>query len=284
LSDLQAGKLTASVAVNGHSNGSFVQVATVVPVIVSTTTNHLAATASSVTINGFGFTPGSTVTLSSGAVGTVTVVSANQLIVAVTGLRAGALKAAVISSGESSGTPVQVATVAPVVTSSSATTLTAKGAIAQPLIINGDGFTAGSTVTLTGATAGAVTVVSANELKVSVTNLVAGQVTAVVHSSGQSSGTPVAVATVVPAITTSVAALAPNATTLIIHGFGFSTTPGNNSVTFTSGFTGTATVIAATATTLTVKLSGTLTAGMLEAFVTTDSLYTSLTEEVADVS
>ncbi len=290
VTNLLAGALTASVTASGVSSGTAVHVATVAPVVTLSRTANLTAngaTATTLTINGYGFTTGTTVTLSSGTVGTVTVVpgsSGKQLTVTVTNLLAGALTAKVTSAGESSATTaVQVATVAPMVTPNTTTTLTARGATATTLIINFFGFTRSSTVTLTGGTAGTVTVVSATRLKVAVTNLVAGALTATVKSSAVSGGAAVQVATVVPAITASTASLAANATTLTIHGFGFSTTALNNVVTFTNSqgatFTGTVT---ATATKLTVSLSGTgtLPAGVLYASVTIDDLYSSGTTAV----
>ena len=278
VSDLLAGVLSASVAVNGVSSGAAAQVAIVKPVVTLNTTNPVLASATSVTINGFGFTAGTTVTLKGGTAGTVTVVSANQLTVAVTKLLAGSLSASVSSSGVSGGTAVQVATVSPVVAPSSAP-LNANGVTARTLTINGNGFTTGSRVTLTGGTAGTVTVMSSTQLKVSVANLVAGGLTASVTSSGESSGAAVQVATVVPALTSSTASLAATATattTLNINGFGFSTTlpvGTNNAVTFTNsqGGTFTGTVTTATATKLTVTLSGligTLPAGALDATIT----------------
>jgi preprotein translocase subunit YajC len=291
VNSLLGGVVNASIATNGvSSNITGVQIATVKPVVTPTATTHQLATATSVTINGDGFTTGTTVTLSSGTVGTVTVVSAHQLTVAVTKLLAGSLTASVVSSGVSSGTAEKVATVAPVVTPSGSTTLTAKGATAQTLTINGYGFTTGTTVILIGGTVGTVKVVSSNQLTVSVTNLVAGLLAARVTSSTVSSGTTaVQVATVVPAITpnttTSLPGIWTTSTTLTIDGYGFSTTAGNNSVilTFGNGSTVTITATTATATKLTVKRPGVHPLGLLRASVTTDGLYNSDTVQVATV-
>ena len=67
------------------------------------------------------------------------------------------------------------------ITPNTTTTLTASGTTIQTITLNGFGFstTAGhNTVTLTGGTVGAVTIVSSTQLKVAVTNLVAGTLTA----------------------------------------------------------------------------------------------------------
>ena len=97
------------------------------------------------------------------------------------------------------------------------------------------------------------------------THLTAGPLYASVKVSGVSSGTPVQVATVFPVLTLSTVNLAAKKTTLLIHGFGFSTTPGNNSVIFSGGATGT--VTAATATQLTVTGISGLLAGPLDAYL-----------------
>ncbi len=70
-----AGSLTASVQTGSDSSGTAVQVATVTPVVTSSTAS-LAANATTVTINGFGFdgtASHNTVTFNDGAVGTVIV-------------------------------------------------------------------------------------------------------------------------------------------------------------------------------------------------------------------
>jgi hypothetical protein len=279
------GALSASVTSNGQGSGTAVQVATVIPVVTLSTAS-LLANATTMTIAGFGFdtaTPGNNVvTFSGGATGTVTSATSTQLTVTgLTGLPAGTLTATVKTDGASSTAAVQVAKVSPVVVSST-TTLAANVA---SLIINGFGFTAGTTVKLTGGTAGATTVLSQNQLKVNVTNLTAGPLTAVVASSAVSSGTAVQVATVIPVIIPSSASLAATATMLTINGFGFSTTSTNDVVTltFANGTTVSETATTATGTKLTVKLTGPLPPGALLATVTINGLYSSLTQEVAYV-
>ncbi len=78
-----AGSLTAIVTTDSESSGAAVQVATVTPVVTSSTAN-LAANASQITINGFGFNPtaaNNTVAFNDGAVGTVTAATATSLTV-----------------------------------------------------------------------------------------------------------------------------------------------------------------------------------------------------------
>ncbi len=258
LSGLVLGNLTASVTVNGISSGTAVQVATVVPVITSSTAN-LAANASSLTINGFGFSTtaaNDTVSFSGGASGTVTSASSTQLTVtSLSGLVGGNLNASVSVNGVSSGTAVQVATVIPVVTSSTANL----AANASSLTINGFGFstTAGNdTVTFSGGVTGTVTSASNTQLTVtSVSGLVLGNLNASVSVNGISSGTAVQVGTVIPVVTSSTANLAANASSLTINGFGFSTTASNDSVSLSGGASGTVTAASSTQLTVT-SLSG----------------------------
>src|SRR6185436_16040515 len=78
-----AGSLTTIVTSNSVASGSAVQVATVTPVVTSSTSN-LAASATTLTIAGFGFdtTAGNnTVVFNDGAVGTVTAATATSLTV-----------------------------------------------------------------------------------------------------------------------------------------------------------------------------------------------------------
>jgi outer membrane protein OmpA-like peptidoglycan-associated protein len=121
------GSLTAVVTNIGGNSGTAVQVALVAPVVTPNTTTNVIAPATSLTISGFGFstTPASnTVTLSSGT-GTVTTATATQLTLNVSDLTLGALTAVVTTNSQSSGTPVQIATItAPPTTTSSTTTTT----------------------------------------------------------------------------------------------------------------------------------------------------------------
>ncbi|MBI3408028.1 MAG: Ig-like domain repeat protein [Planctomycetes bacterium] len=201
LTGLAAGPLTASVSVDGVSSGAPVQVATVTPVVTSTTAS-LAINATTMTIDGFGFstTPGNNiVTFSGGATGTVTAASANQLTVSnLTGLTLGELDASVTAEGISSGAPVQVATVVPVITPSNANL----PVIATTLIINGFGFdptAANDVVSFSGGVTGTVTAATSNSITISnLTGLAAGALSASVTVDGVSSGAPVQVATVIP--------------------------------------------------------------------------------------
>jgi hypothetical protein len=110
------------VSVNGIDSGSAVQVATVVPVVTSSSSD-LLANADTITINGFGFdtnTANTSVTFDNGAVGAVTAATATSLTVTFSTkpAAAGDLNIVVTSNSASSGAPVKVAVVKPVITSS----------------------------------------------------------------------------------------------------------------------------------------------------------------------
>src|SRR5262249_14629339 len=141
LSGLSVGNLSASVTTNSQSSGAAVQAATVVPVITASTA-ALGADQTMMTIHGFGFdsaTPGNNVVTFSpaGTTGTVTGATSTTLTVtSLTGLVAGNLNASVSVDGFSSGTAVQVATVTPVVTMSTASL----AANATSMTIAGFGF------------------------------------------------------------------------------------------------------------------------------------------------
>src|SRR5204863_480728 len=120
-----AGNLTGVVSTNSVSSGAPVQVATVTPVVTSSAAN-LAANATAVTINGFGFdstASNNTIVFNDGAVGTVTAATATSLTVTFSTKPATAvsLTAVVTTDSVSSGSAVQVATGTPVVTSSTVT-------------------------------------------------------------------------------------------------------------------------------------------------------------------
>ncbi len=270
---MTVGGLTATVTSNAVSAANAVQVATVIPVVAASTAS-LGMTATSLTINGFGFdpTPGNNiVTFSGGVTGTVSNATTNQLTVSnVNGLKLGSLTASVQVDGQNSGLAMQVASVKPMMTVNSANLL----ANATTLIIQGSGFSStatNNTVTFNGGVTGIVSGAMPTQLTITnLSGLVAGNLLASVTASGMSS-LSVQVATVVPVVTAYTANLAANATSLVIHGFGFSSTAANNTVTFGCGVTGT--VSSATATALTVtNLSGLTTVGNLTATVTSNSV------------
>src|SRR5262249_10789960 len=141
---------------------------------------------------------------------------------------------------------------------------------ATTLTINGSGFSttpANDSVAFNLGAVGNVTAATTTQLTVTFTTAPSsvGNLTAVVTANGGSSGAAVQVATVVPVVTSSMANLAADATTLTINGFGFSTTAANDLVTFSGGATGT--VTAATSTQLTVTSLSGLVAGALNASV-----------------
>lgn len=285
----EAGDLTASVTVGGVSNAP-VQVATVKPIITSSTAN-LAANATSIVINGFGFdttAANNTVDFGDGPV-TATAATATTLTVPISSplTTAGSLTAIVTTNGEASGlTGVQVATVVPGVTVSSASlSLTS-----NTIVINGAGFDGttalNNVVTFNNGAEGVVQSASATQLTVAFNSgkrPAAGQLTAVVTTNGASSGTPVRVANVVPIVTASTTTtLAADATSVIINGSGFSTTRLNNTVVFSSGAVGT--VQSATSTRLTVTLTTRPIAGVLTARVTVNGVQSAAAVQVATVN
>ncbi len=284
VSGLRAGALNAVVTNGAGNSGTAAQVATVVPVITSSTAN-LLSTASTLTIIGFGFdpTPGNnTITFSPSGTGTVTASTATSLTVtSITGLTAGALNAIVTSNGQTSAS-AQVATIVPPAPTVTLTT-TSINANAPTLTITGNNFdtTPGNnTVALTPFGTGTVTASTATSLTVSVSGLRAGPLSAVVTTNSVSSGAPVQVATVRPVITPSTLLIAPTAQTLTIDGFGFDPTASNNTVAFSPA--GTGTVSAATATTLTITDISGLNLGTLNAVVTSNS-QASTSTQVANV-
>src|SRR5208282_2468059 len=114
-----AGSLTAYVTTGIETSGAPVQVATVQPVVTSTTTNSQVANENTVTINGYGFDgtkANDSVSFNDGAVGTVTTASTTSLTVTFSTdpLTAGALTASVTCDGQgSTGPKVQIATITP---------------------------------------------------------------------------------------------------------------------------------------------------------------------------
>jgi dipeptidyl aminopeptidase/acylaminoacyl peptidase len=131
----------------------------------------LLAQATQIVVQGFGFSPtavGNQITLSGGATGTVIAATDTQLTIGkLKNLRAGVLTVRVVSHGKSSGVPVQIATVEPVVTVSTAALQTN----AKTLTIHGFGFdsssAANNVVTFGNGVKGKVTAATATTLTVS---------------------------------------------------------------------------------------------------------------------
>jgi hypothetical protein len=282
-----AGSLTVIVTTNGMVSGAAVQVATVTPVVTSSTTS-LAINATTVTISGSGFDPvaaNNTVVMNNGAIGTVTSATVSLLTVTFSTkpIALGTLTAIVTTNSQTSGTATQIATVAPAVTVAT-TSITA---VDSTITITGAGFStvaANNTVTFNNGAVGTVTTATATSLLVTFSTKpqTAGILTAVVTTSGRSSGAAIQVANVTPVVTLSTANLSILAATMTISGFGFSLIPGNNKVVFNNGAIGT--VTASTATTLTITFSVKPKAtGLLTALVTTNLLASPLAVQVATV-
>jgi hypothetical protein len=171
----------------------------VTPVVIPNS-GSLPINAAQMTINGAGFDPTAahnTVTFNDGAVGSVTAATATSLTVTFSTkpAKVGSLTAIVNTDGLSSGAAVQVATVTPVVTSS--TSLLAFNA--PQITINGFGFdstSANNTVTFNDGAVGSVTAASATSLTVTFSTppVTAGSLSAIVSTDGVSSGAAVQVA------------------------------------------------------------------------------------------
>jgi len=282
-----ATSLTVCITTNGEASGAAVEVATVTPV-ATINTSSLAANASTVVINGFGFsaTPASnTIVFNNNAVGTVTAASATSLTVTFsTKPRASGTLTAIITSNGISSASVQVAAVLPVVGANSAFRLSAS---ATTITINGAGFdtdASKNTVVFNNGATGTVTAATASSLSVTFDDkpVAAGSLTAVVTTNDLASVAAVQVANVAPLVTSSSADLAANAATITINGFGFDSTAANNSVVFNNGAIGN--VTAATATSLTVTFTTNPTSvGNLTAIVTSNTVNSGTAVQVATV-
>ncbi len=172
------------------------------PVITSSTANF-PASAVALTIQGSGFDTNPAndrVIFDNGVTGTVTGATPTSMTVSVSGLNAltagTALHASVSIASLSSGSAVQVANVAPVVTTSTANL----SANATTLVIHGASFDTDPTHDLVSLSSGTGTVVlaSATSLTINVSGLVAGNLLAIVTTDGVDSGSPVQVAVITP--------------------------------------------------------------------------------------
>jgi hypothetical protein len=190
----------ASVQVDGLSSGKAVEINSVRPVI-STATANLDATETTLTIDGFGFSPtatGETVIFSNGVKGKIASNStATQLFITnLTGLVAGNLTAIVTVDGFSSLSE-QIATVIPDIFTSEADL----APTAKTLVIHGAGFSSNNhsdIVTFSGGVTGTVMSATATTLTVSdLMGLTAGPLNVItVTSNGISNTTSVEVAEV----------------------------------------------------------------------------------------
>ena len=266
----------AVLTLNNVPSTSGVTVNGIQPAVIANTAN-LAVNAPSVVITGSSFDPvaaNNTVTFNDGAVGAVTTASTTSLTVTFSTqpTSAGSLTAVVITNGNSSGAPVQVATVTPIVTA----TTGFLASNASSIVIHGLGFdpTPGNnSVTFDDGAVGTVTAASSTALTVSFTTLptALGILNASAVVNGSSSGAPVQVATVVypPVVTPNTASIPANAVSLVIKGANFDAVAANDAVTFNDGAAGT--VSSASATSLTVLFTtNPITAGSLTAIVTSN--------------
>ncbi len=290
------GAMNATVKTDGVSSGTAVQVATVTPA-VNLSKGTLSASATSLVINGYGFSTtntSDTVTFTNGTTATVAASpapTANQITVDVSGLTAGSLMANVTVGGETS-TTIQVAAVTPSVSSGSGNALPAN---APTVTIHGSGFDPNGTnsVSLTnGGTTwtAAIIAVAPTSLTVSTAGsgsaLTSGPLTAIVTTDGQSSQ-PVEVAVLTPVVTSSTTGYGANAATLTITGYGFSSTAAQNTVSLggaggTVNVTGVNTGTSPESMTL-AFLTDPTTMGALNATVTTEGESNSTPVQVATI-
>ncbi len=285
------GPLHAVVEVDGVFSPS--QPVAIVTPVATATTASLPADVGRIVINGFGFnqiTKNNTVVFNDGAVGKVVIAKPGALTVTFSTYprTAGPLTATVTTNGVSSGSPVTVATVIPVVTANPNNL----SATASSIVINGYGFdptAAHNTVVFDNGATGVVTSATTISLTVAFTKppVNPGPVHATVIVGGVSSAAPVQVATALtqnaPSVTSSSATLTATASSLVINGNGFDPTPGNNSVIFNDGAVGA--VVAASSTSLTVNLtSKPTTAGNLVATVTSNGRSSGFGAVVASVA
>jgi hypothetical protein len=202
------GALNATVSVTGVGSAGPVQVATIVaPAVVTSNTANLPINAPLLVIAGSGFSAtaaNNSVVFNDGAIGSVTAATATSLTVGLTTAptAVGNLTAVVTSNGLSSGAPVQVATVIPMVSASAANL----AANAASVVVNGLGFdsvAANNTVLFNNGAVGDVTSASKTSLTVtfSAKPAAAGSLTAVVTTDGISSSAAVQVATVQSTLT-----------------------------------------------------------------------------------
>lgn len=287
---VSAGALYAVVTTSADDS-DVVQVANVVPAstpTITTSSNNLQSSATTVVINGTGFDPSpaatNIVTLSSGTVQSVVVESATKLIVTVSGgLSIGSLKASVQVNGVSSAL-TQVAIVVAGSTPSIVPSPAVVSDLATTLVIQGTGFdtNAGAThhVTLSSGKVLNVVVNSATQLTLSLDPslfpLAPGTLTAIVAVNGvPSPATQVATVQATPTIQSSTATFVAGTTTLVITGTGFDPVDADNRVVFSSGA---GEVTAATSTSITVRMTAPPAAGALFAQVIVDGLASASTQ------
>jgi len=179
---------------------------------------------------------------------------------------------------------VQVATVTPTVTA----TTTSVAINSNTVTITGLGFDPianRNTVVFNNGAVGTVSAATPTSLTVNLSTkpTTLGNLTAIVTTNSQASGSAIQVAKVIPAVTSATTNLAANAATVTITGFGFSTTANQNTVVFNNGAVGT--VTAATATSLTVTFSTKpRSAGSLTAIVTTSTFSSGTAVQIATVT
>ncbi|MCX6982630.1 MAG: cadherin-like domain-containing protein [Verrucomicrobia bacterium] len=286
-----ANVLTDDPAVGGAADPTVTLLAP--PPTVALNTVNRAQNAGTLVINGTNFSTvlaDNSIALSSGTAN-LTNATATQLTITFTTPPAlGALTANVSTTfngaGAGSSGAVQVANIvpAPAVTSSIADLPINSATVT----INGTGFSAtaaDNTVVFNNGAIGNVSAASATQLTVNFTTqpTAPGSLTANVTVFGGSSGA-VQVATVIPVITVNNTSIPANSTNLTINGFGFNANPILDGVTFSGAGTGSGTVSAASTTSLNTSLPAVLTAGDLNATMTSNGISSGTAVKVATVA
>jgi uncharacterized delta-60 repeat protein len=203
---LRARGRTSSGGYNGSSGlvetvGSFSGLAPVPPIVSSISpADGSPAGGMSVTLTGMGFTGASAVTFGGTAATSFSVMSSTTITAVTPGHAAGAVSVDVVVAGGTNSTNTLFTYLAPPTVTASAANLPQ---MAATLTITGTQFSTtpgNNAVVFTPVGSGTVTASTATSLTVTgLTDLSPGDLNAVVTTSGQSSGTPVQVATVNPA-------------------------------------------------------------------------------------
>jgi hypothetical protein len=182
-----AGAATVTVTVNGQSGSLTNGFTYVVPPTVSSVSPNTGSTAggTAVTITGTNFARGATVTFGGTAATNVVVVSATQITATTPAGSAGAVTVTVTNSGVPSGSLTNGFTyvVTPTVSSISPNNGPTAGGTA--VTISGSNFATGATVTIGGAAATNVVVVSGTQITAKTPAHAAGAVTVTVTVNGQ---------------------------------------------------------------------------------------------------
>ena len=277
-----AGSSSLSTDQRGFARGSSPDISYQLQTVTSSTAS-LPVNSASMTIYGSAFDTNAandSITFDNSVTGTVTGATGTSLTVNLSGVSSLLVGTVlhvtnVTVDGVSNTATVQVGTIAPAVTASSANL----PVNATTLTIAGFGFdtkTNQDSVTFDNGVTGTVSSATSTSLTVSLTGLSSLTGGTALHVSGVtvdgvSNSATVQVATAAPIVTLNTANIADGSANITINGGGFSSTPASNSVAFSSGVVGT--VTSASATQLIVSVTTPPTSlGSLTATVTSNSI------------